>query len=134
MSKPDVRSNVWRVVSDGDFPMIVHADDFAEVMSFIGYNASELMGAPTMAHVNLQIDQLWESEVEAMYAAARQLSASTAHLGKILGVNGEPFVEELKNLNSMNGLSDEDKDDIIDAVFNQAQKEVDLDNEEARLL
>ena len=121
MSKPDVRSNVWRVVSDGDFPMIVHAEDFAEVMSFVGYNASELMGAPTMAHVNLQIDQLWESEVEAMYDAVRRMAADTSHLGKILGANGEPFDDILS----------EQELDVVEELFNKTET-VDLDNGEVR--
>jgi hypothetical protein len=69
---------------------------------------------------------LWESEVEAMYDAARRLSVTTAHLGALLGANGEPFAEELAKLEG------QDKD-VIDAIFDQAQKSVDLDDVEVRL-
>lgn len=98
MTRPDTRSNVWRVIADDNFPIIVHADDFAEVMSFIGYNARELLGAPSLGHVSLQIDQLWESEMEAFYDSANRFAAEIGRFGKLLGANGEPFAKELAEL------------------------------------
>ncbi|QLF83380.1 hypothetical protein SEA_NICEHOUSE_164 [Rhodococcus phage NiceHouse] len=63
--------HVWRIVFDDIQEQIVYADDLTDVLNFIGFNQTELLGHDGVAHLNIQINKLTEDEVDQHFNVAK---------------------------------------------------------------